>query len=322
MKISIIIPIYNSDRFLKECLDSVQAQDFEDWECLLIDDGSIDNSGVICDFYAKQDSRFKVFHIENSGVSAARNLGINYASGRYITFIDSDDTVDKTYLSTFYKATTLSEAELIVCGIKYVRAFGASINSLANGLVVIGEKDADRFVQLNRKFLIYGPVNKLYKASIIKNNRINFPSGIQYGEDLVFNFEYLEYVTSIWVIDSPGYNYRILSGGSLSTSAQSRNFNINYGQWKIIRAFFDKKNINTPDARTYLSNRLWGIAYNSVMSNQLSIKDIRDAFCGEFVNDLQTFNTYTIPIPMWLKTIMINRLYGLMWLVQYKIRII
>lgn len=318
MKISVIIPVYNTETYLEECLDSIISQKFEDWECLLIDDGSTDRSSSLCNLYASQDSRFKVFHIVNSGVSAARNLGIAHASGTYITFIDSDDTVDKNYLSELYEAMRQVEAELIVCGMKLVRPSGTEINTANQGMVTIGDEDSDHFVELNRKFLLYGPVAKLYHLDIIKSNKIKFPSGLQYGEDLIFNFEYLKYVTNIFVIDAPGYNYRILSEGSLSSSIYSRDFSNNYTQWKIICSFFHKKKINSSNAQIYLSNRLWGIAYDLVMSYELSVKEIKNALSTEFMNDLRAFNKYTITIPSWLKITISRRFYLLMWFIQWR----
>ena len=101
--ISVIVPIYNSDKYLQRCIDSILSQDFEDFELLLIDDGSTDNSGDICDKYAEKDMRVRVFHKKNGGVSSARNLGIENAKGEWVVFIDSDDWVDITMLEKLYK---------------------------------------------------------------------------------------------------------------------------------------------------------------------------------------------------------------------------
>ncbi|MBK5721507.1 glycosyltransferase family 2 protein [Dysgonomonas sp. Marseille-P4677] len=316
MEISVIIPVYNTEAYLEDCLNSVITQQFKDWECLLIDDGSTDQSSRICDLYASRDSRFKVFHTANSGVSIARNLGIELASGTYIAFIDSDDTIDGEYLLRLYEAMKKVKAELIVCGMKLIRSSGIEINTVPQGQIVIGNEDSDLFVELNRKFLLYGPVVKLYHSDIIKNNKIRFPYGVQYGEDLIFNFKYLEYVTNIFVINTSGYHYRILSEGSLSTSAHSRDFITNYRQWKIICSFFEKKKIDSSNARIYLSNRLWGIAYDLVMSNKLSIREIKNAFCTDFINDLRIFDKYTIIIPYWLRITISERFYRLIWLIQ------
>jgi len=316
MKISIIIPVYNTAQYLEECLDSIIGQQFKSWECLLIDDGSTDNSANICDLYARRNKRFKAFHTANSGVSFARNLGIKYAVGTYIAFVDSDDTIGPEYLAGLYNAMIKEQAELVICGMKLIRPSGIEINNAPEGLITMGEKDSDRFVELNRKFLLYGPVVKLYCSDIIRNNNIRFPLGVQYGEDLIFNLEYLEYVNNISVIASSGYNYRILSTGSLSSSIHSRNIDNNYRQWKMICSFFQRKGINNSNAQLYLSDRLWGIAYDLVMNSKLSVKEIRSALSAELVKDLKIFDKYTIEIPYWLKITIAKRLHRLMWLIQ------
>lgn len=113
-RISVIVPVYNAEKYLTQCVESILRQDFTDFELLLINDGSKDKSGLICDEYAQKDQRVKVFHKENSGVSSTRNLGIDKAQGEYIAFIDSDDYVDSNYLSILTNVT----ADLIVTGYK------------------------------------------------------------------------------------------------------------------------------------------------------------------------------------------------------------
>ena len=115
--ISVIIPVYNIETYLHDCIDSVLSQSFTDYEVLLIDDGSTDNSGLICDQYATKDARIRVFHTENSGPSAARNLGLNEAKGQYIAMIDSDDVLlSNDYLQVLYNAAVNEEAEVVICG--------------------------------------------------------------------------------------------------------------------------------------------------------------------------------------------------------------
>lgn len=113
-KISVIVPVYNVEKYLSRCIDSILSQTFTDFELLLVDDGSTDKSGEICDEYAKTDARIKVFHTENRGVSAARNLGIKEASADWISFVDSDDWVEDKYLSDLY-GEGFSHDECIVC---------------------------------------------------------------------------------------------------------------------------------------------------------------------------------------------------------------
>ena len=116
-KISVIIPVYNAESTLRRCVDSVLAQTFTDFECLIINDGSKDRSGAICDEYAARDSRVKVFHKENGGVSSARNVGLDNATGEWIAFVDSDDWAGEKYLESF---SEYLDADLIISGIQSV----------------------------------------------------------------------------------------------------------------------------------------------------------------------------------------------------------
>ena len=115
-KISIIVPVYKVEQYLYRCLDSIVAQTFTDWECLLIDDGSPDDSGAICDEYAEKDSRFRVIHQKNSGVSAARNAGLAVARGEWIGFVDSDDWIEPDFCKTLLVAIEQTGKDCATCG--------------------------------------------------------------------------------------------------------------------------------------------------------------------------------------------------------------
>lgn len=119
-KITVVVPIYNSDRFLERCIRSVINQTFQDIEVLLINDGSNDKSGQICDKYAEKDSRITVYHKKNQGVSSARNLAIDKAKGEYICFVDSDDEIDKCMLEELHKLINNNNADIVICGHKSI----------------------------------------------------------------------------------------------------------------------------------------------------------------------------------------------------------
>lgn len=119
-QISIVVPVYNVEKYLERCIDSILAQTFTDFELLLINDGSKDSSGLICDKYAEKDSRIRVFHKENGGVSRARNLGISNARGRWLCFIDSDDWVDKEYLHCFGDVFNYSDDIIVIQGMERI----------------------------------------------------------------------------------------------------------------------------------------------------------------------------------------------------------
>lgn len=119
-QISVIVPVYNVEKYLSRCIESILSQTFTDFELLLIDDGSTDRSGEICDEYAKKDTRIRVFHTKNRGVSAARNLGLDNAKGEWISFVDSDDWVENDYLKSLFNDNFLTENKCVICESVYV----------------------------------------------------------------------------------------------------------------------------------------------------------------------------------------------------------
>lgn len=264
MKISIIIPVYNTKEYLSTCFNSIIAQLFTDWECILINDGSTDESGCICDIYVKQDARFKVFHTPNKGVSAARNFGIKESKGEYITFIDSDDYIDDDYILQLYNTTINSSSELVVCGVKLIHPTYTIINQPQKKVFEINKENADRFIELNKLFLLFGPCCKLYLRQIVIQNKISFPLNIHYGEDLIFNYSYINYVHKIAITNNSGYNYQIRIN-SLSTSFRTDKYESDVRQWTIIYNFFMKKNLVCDNCKEYLYSMLFGIIYDSIM---------------------------------------------------------
>jgi glycosyltransferase involved in cell wall biosynthesis len=330
--ISVVVPVYNVARSLPACLESLAAQSHNDWECILVDDGSTDGSGGLCDSFceahglehggperaSRHDSRggFRVIHTPNRGASAARNTGIEAALGEFIVFVDADDTLDPRHLSAL--AAAMGDNDLALCGIRRVGpAAGAeTVVTPAAGTVTVDQTGADPFVELNRLHLLYGPVCKLYRAEMLRRHNIRFPVGVHFGEDLMFNFAVLEHVRTIGVVAEPLYNYLLAATGSLSTSAASRDFHTILDQWNIIRRFFARRGIDTPAAHRYLSNRLWGLAYDTVMSRKMSLRELGRAFDAGFINRLRAFDSPTNPIPAWLRRSILNRNLTAIWLIQ------
>lgn len=269
--ISIIVPVYNVEKYLDECIQSIVSQSYTDWECILIEDGSTDKSGDICDQWAKQDQRIKVIHQENQGVSVARNQGIDNAKGEFITFIDSDDWIDSEYLQTLFQPTLKQPTDLVVTGITQDYSNGNSIvyqpgHSLTFELV---SKDTTHFIELNQKYLLYGPTSNLYRSDIVRQHQIRFSTNASYGEDLLFNFQYLEYVRTITCVNQSHYHYRIIGSGTLSSTFRANQFDTDYEQWKVLKSFYQRKGLWTQEAKKLLYNRLWGIIYDGLfLSNR------------------------------------------------------
>lgn len=205
-KISVIIPVYNADPYLRQCIDSILNQTFTDFELLLVNDGSTDCSGSICDEYAGLDSRVKVFHTTNRGVSAARNLGIDKASAEWITFVDSDDWVESNYLSVFFK-NPLSQHCVVFQRILFDN------EKLKYGIPWYNYKD----ILLKYPFvpeLVYYKIlhngfvtAKLYNRIVIQCNNIRFHEEISMHEDLLFVWTYLCYIKEIQLYSSVSYHY-------------------------------------------------------------------------------------------------------------------
>ena len=189
--VSIIIPVYNSEKFLCRCLDSILAQTYKNIEVLLIDDGSTDKSGKICDEYAKKDKRIITIHIKNGGVSHARNLAIEKSKGEYITFVDSDDYVDENYVKIMLDYIIKFDADISICGIAYQKRNKAKNNSSKTNIKIIDKEEYALALYTNANILGF-VWNKLYSSKIIKKNIIKFEENISMLEDELFNFKIID----------------------------------------------------------------------------------------------------------------------------------
>lgn len=204
--ISIIVPVYNVESYIEKCVCSILKQTYHNFELLLIDDGSKDNSGKICEKLALEDERIKVYHQVNSGVSAARNLGINKMQGKFCAFIDSDDTVQQDYLEVLYRAITYDKSQMSCCSYSFVWENGMSeeVETQIEGLV--SKNEAMRI--LLRPFGYRGYLcNKLMLVSVIKESGIRLNEKLVMMEDLDFCAKYLSLISNVSFIDKSLYNY-------------------------------------------------------------------------------------------------------------------
>lgn len=206
---SIIIPIYKIEDYLCECIDSILNQDYNDYEIILVDDGSPDSCPRICDEYAAKDSRIKVIHQQNSGVSAARNNGIEAAKGRYFWFVDGDDGITD---GAFEVIRSFFSYDFDVLSFDNIPQAEFSQTETADGkryAVICDEEEKSKLIRISNGggFLPYS-WKKIFKASFIKNNGIKFDSRLKYGEDSVFNFEAFIRADRIVFSEACVYSYR------------------------------------------------------------------------------------------------------------------
>lgn len=246
-EISIILPVYNKKRYIQKLFEMIADQTFRNYECIVIDDGSTDGSSDICDEIARQDKRFLVFHIPNSGVSNARNLGLEKAKGAFITFIDADDELDSTYLQNLYDRIKESNAEMVIGA--YSRICDESSWSeimrydMDSGLYSIREL-LPRFASLQRQYGMFGWCwAKLIDAQAAKKER--FDRGLKLAEDFDYYLKIYANIKTIYIDDKPLYHYRVDSeNGSMISAADDE---IDYFSQLILnlryKKFLDKMGV-------------------------------------------------------------------------------
>lgn len=267
--ISVIIPVYNNERYLSKCLMSVCSNTYKALEIILIDDGSSDKSGVICDKMAKSDSRIHVIHQKNSGVSQSRNNGIACMQGKYVAFVDSDDYVDNDYFEKLLFLLKSEEADLALGSVAHV--YGNKVENVCLEECNINlenpcKRDGKDFYELNSSYYLYGPVNKLYKADIIKKNFLQFPRDTFYGEDLLFNFKYLRCCKRISYRREPVYYYNHDNEQSLSHRYRENLFENGLRLNNEIKNFCQLNGFWDDKMKKYVFSRIFDDAYNSLFS--------------------------------------------------------
>lgn len=310
------MPVYNTADYLYHCVKSIISQSFTCWECILIDDGSNDGSGEICDQFVALDSRISVIHQKNKGVSLARNEGILHAKGKYLTFIDSDDWIDNDYLKTLFDASrTTTEAQLIVAGLIQERPNNIQIHySCPSSQIKIAPNNISEFNELIRHYLLFGPCTKLYLTSICLTNNILFDKQFDYGEDLIFNLDYLKHTCDIIVVDSTLYHYRISNINSLSNKVRENQFDIDYNQWKKLKTFYQERNLlRFSSSKDLLYRRLWGILYAGVLEQMTSSKHLRHVLNTEEINIIKKHSNL-MPCSKWIKICILYRAWYVFWL--------
>lgn len=265
-KISIIIPIYNVENYLERSLESIKNQTFKNWECIMINDGSTDNSVNICEKYLKEDKRFTLLHQKNSGSGVARAKGLNKSTGDYICFIDPDDYISLDALGNNIKIAKEYNPDIIANGYyelkkKYIREMSPKINGF--------------FVQeeFRKKFKLYSQVgvsslwNKLYKRDFLLANKLTFTAQ-RTGQDAVFNYNVYKYVNSIYVDNKSYYYYDMTRDGSAVNSFNENRFE---NEKNITKAFEDAiSHWNmTKHYNNEIKRRKWTIFYNEIVNINL-----------------------------------------------------
>ena len=220
--ISVIVPVYNVEQYLEKCVDSIKNQSYPHLEILLIDDGATDSSGQLCDTLAETDSRIKVFHKANGGLSDARNYGLQHASGAFILFLDSDDYIHPHMIESLYEQMIKEDADVSVCNVMNVYETGESPQCENPELYFVMNTDEFLKEYLIGKLVPGSICNKLIRKEIA--NQLRFPIGKIY-EDAFYHYDLIQ-VANKYVVNTKPYYYYYHRGNSITTSTFSkRDFN-------------------------------------------------------------------------------------------------
>ncbi len=226
-KLSVIVPVYNSEKYLKKCIESILSQSYDDFELILVNDGSTDKSGDICKKY--KDSRIRYFEQDNRGVSCARNTGIKESCGEFITFADSDDTLSPDYLKMLVMVQKKYDTDITICTFSDVDEGGNNSDKympewekskLIRGIRAKKELTDKILSNTGKRRPVMSPYCKLYRADIIKDNNIFFIENLPIGEDVLFNLEYARYIDSLLYLKKVLY-FRTVREGSAVMSCRA-----------------------------------------------------------------------------------------------------
>lgn len=255
-KVSVIVPVYNSEMFLSRCLDSILSQSLQDIEVICVDDGSTDNSIDVLNGYSKADSRVRVIRQRNKRQGGARNTGLEAASGEWIGFVDSDDWIAPDFYSVLYDAALRSKADMVCCSLVKIRPYYSKYE--------VRYEDFDQTSDLQRKFALckcpphFYTMNKIYRRSMLEDNRIRFREYVVF-EDIGFLAEAVYHASSVAVVPDMYYSY-MYNGLSTINSRQTPQKQLDrYNARKQLLVFADEHGIEIPYSYRNIPVRSYGV---------------------------------------------------------------
>lgn len=276
VKVSIIVPVYNAEKYIERCIKSLIGQTYKNIEIILINDGSEDKSLNILRNFENRDKRITLINQENSGPSKARNLGINKSTGNYIAFIDADDYVELNYIEKMIKQSNCFKSDMIVCNYKEVRKEGEIPSNIFtfinNGEAYDCDTNCIGEVLCGRGGLVWG---KLLKSSIIKENKIRFDENISMCEDLLFTLEFIKNTKVVSKIDDYLYIHNKYNDESITAKYNKELFNEQVKVQRKLEQFVYSNNFNNSYIENLLYERLKGIMWFSIYKEIINEDQLR-----------------------------------------------
>ena len=295
--ISIIVPVYNAEKYLNRCIESIINQTYKNLEIILVNDGSKDLCGQICDEYSVKDSRIKVFHNTNHGVSYSRNYGIKQSSGQYLMFIDADDFIDLDYISKMYNIILNNDYEVVFTN--HVLDYGNNKiikNFVSKELQNSCDISYPKYINLYfNSYVLSSSCKILFNKNIVSSNKIEFNEKMKYGEDMLFSFMLYTKSKKTYFLNDYGYHYYIHNLSSSHSSDINKKIkycNDNLQLYKTIKNIFDDEKIEF-DYIIFLDAILRNLnyAFNDIVSllNDLKSNEINELLTlyRNYLNDFK-----------------------------------
>ena len=258
IKVSIIMPVYKVEEYVGKAIESIQAQTMTDWEFLIVDDGTPDRSGEICDQYAAKDDRIKVIHKENGGAPSARNMAIEMAKGEYFYFLDSDDWAEPTMLEDMYNLAKRDNAQLVVAGF-YIDTFIGNGQFMTDNYVVedavYPDKESFRknAYKLFDRNLLYTPWNKLFEAKYVMENELRFPT--TFWDDCPFNVSVVRNVERVTVTSKQYYHFLRARTESETAAYRSGMYEKREEEHGWMMNLYKEWHVNNPESKEMIARR-------------------------------------------------------------------
>lgn len=314
-KVSIIVPVYKAEDYLSRCIDSILNQSHLNIELILVNDGSPDNSGSICDNYAEKDDRVIVIHQKNMGVSMARNAGIDMATGEYLQFVDSDDYLDPHMTEQLVGGINTTHSDLVICGVNMVtdpNRFEDTVVRYSIPLKTYNVRDLLESLFIEYPLIIIcGPWNKLFRTKIIKENKIKFDPNLSLGEDTVFNTEVLRRCRHVYGFPGCSYNYIRVNNDSLFSKYNPEIFGIHKIVYSKVRALYEQYNCSQNSKNRFEQEYLHlilGCIYHLFEHGKESTLKEKMAKVGQITSDSQTQTSISVSNESTLKIILVRYL--------------
>ncbi|MGO4219553.1 glycosyltransferase [Bacillus sp. YAF12_1] len=277
MLISVVIPVYNAEKFLPKCLDSIITQTYKDLEVILINDGSTDRSGEICDEFSRKNERITVIHKENGGVSSARNAGLKVVKGQYVGFVDPDDWIEGKMFETLYKLAVENNADISSCGYFREDSEGHITNKIIDSKVISYSQTEALNTILSEEHFKGFTCNKLFSKEILKD--ITFDEDIHFCEDLLFCCQAISNSNKLVYDTTPYYHYITHSNNASQSQFSLKKLTSLDALKKIVDLLENKKGVEINKFKNYYAHMNISLLMNGIKEDKIK-KDIRKELKG------------------------------------------